>query len=171
MLISFDHIITVLLLAIFSCSCYNLCNLIIIQYITTLKSQSSPRIYIKIHKLIHFIVLFYNHFFILKILKRLYIFIFRERGGEGKEQERERNITVWLPLVYLLLGTWPEIQVCALTGNRTGDPLVHKSAFNPLSHTSQGRNYFLKFLRLGLPPKMEAQVDTLCLFAQPKEGQ
>ena len=37
-----------------------------------------------------------------------------------------------------LLGTWPATQACALTGNRTGDPLVHRSVFNPLSHTSQG---------------------------------
>ena len=35
-------------------------------------------------------------------------------------------------------GTWPESQECALTGNRTGDFSVHRPAFNPLSHTSQG---------------------------------
>ena len=29
-------------------------------------------------------------------------------------------------------------QACALTGNQTGDPLVHRSALNPLSCTSQG---------------------------------
>ena len=29
-------------------------------------------------------------------------------------------------------------QACALTGNRTGDPLVHRAALNPLNHTSQG---------------------------------
>ena len=28
--------------------------------------------------------------------------------------------------------------VFALTGNRTRDPLLHRPAFNPLSHTSQG---------------------------------
>ena len=37
-----------------------------------------------------------------------------------------------------LLGTWPTTQVCALTGNRTGDPLVHRPTLSPLSHTSQG---------------------------------
>ena len=63
---------------------------------------------------------------------------FLERG-EGKEKERERNITVWLPLMHPLLGTWPATQACALTGNPTGDPLVHRPALNPLSHTSQGR--------------------------------
>ena len=29
-------------------------------------------------------------------------------------------------------------QACDLTGNRTGDPLVHRLALNPLIHTSQG---------------------------------
>ena len=54
------------------------------------------------------------------------------------EKERERNINVWLPLVYPLLGTWPATQACALTGNRTSDILVHRLVLNPLSHTSQG---------------------------------
>ena len=40
------------------------------------------------------------------------------REGEGKEKERERNITVWVPLIRPLLGTWPETQACALTENR-----------------------------------------------------
>ena len=60
-------------------------------------------------------------------LKYRYIFIFRERG---KEKERERNIHVWLPLTRPLLGTWPATQACALTGIRTHDPLVRKSALN-----------------------------------------
>ena len=40
-------------------------------------------------------------------------------------------------------GTWPTTQACALTGNRTGDPLVQRSVFNPLSHSSQGKIYVL----------------------------
>ena len=47
-------------------------------------------------------------------------------------------MNVWLPLIYPLLGTWPTTQACALTGNRTSDPLLHKPVLNPLSHTSQG---------------------------------
>ena len=43
-----------------------------------------------------------------------------------------------LPLTRPLLGTWPAIQACALTGNRTSDPSVLRLALNPLSHTSQG---------------------------------
>ena len=58
------------------------------------------------------------------------------------EKERERNISVWLPLAHPLLGTWPTTQACALTGNRTSDPLVGRPVLNPLSHTSRG--YTLK---------------------------
>ena len=53
-----------------------------------------------------------------------FIYLFLERQG-GKEKERERNINVWLPLVRPQQGTWPAAQASALTGNQTGDPLVH----------------------------------------------
>ena len=66
------------------------------------------------------------------------------RGGGGREKEGERNINVWLPIMYPLLGIWPITQVCALTGNPTGNPLVCRPAFNPLSHTSQGQLNFFK---------------------------
>ena len=65
---------------------------------------------------------------------RFYLFIFRQRGREG---ERERNSNVWFPLARPLLRTWPATQACALTGNRTGSPSVHRTALNSLSHTSQ----------------------------------
>ena len=42
-----------------------------------------------------------------------------------------------------LLGTWPATQACALTGNQTGDPLVHRPALIPLSHISQGHLFIL----------------------------
>ena len=64
-----------------------------------------------------------------------FIYLFLERG-----EEREKNINVWLLLSHPLLGTWPAPQAYALTGNRTGDPLVHRLALSPLSHNSQGRN-------------------------------
>ena len=57
--------------------------------------------------------------------------------AEGKEKERERNISVWLPLTHPLLGTWPAVEVYAWTGNRTGDPPTHRPALNSLSHASQ----------------------------------
>ena len=37
-----------------------------------------------------------------------------------------------LSLARSQLGTWPMTQACALTGNRTGDPLVHRPALNPV---------------------------------------
>ena len=53
---------------------------------------------------------------------------------------------MWLPLACPQLGTWPATQACALTGNQTGDPLVHRPVLNPLSHTSQGYVATLDFL-------------------------
>ena len=47
--------------------------------------------------------------------------------------------SVWLPLSRPLLGTWPETQAHALTGNQTGYSLVCRPVLNPLSHSSQGR--------------------------------
>ena len=43
-----------------------------------------------------------------------------------------------LPLACPRPGTWPITQACALTGNHTNNLLVHRQAFNPLSHISQG---------------------------------
>ena len=42
------------------------------------------------------------------------LFIFR---WEGREKEKERNISLWLPLMCPPQWTWPAIQACALTGN------------------------------------------------------
>ena len=69
-----------------------------------------------------------------------FIPLFFERR-EGGEKERERNINVWLPLMRPPLGTWPATQACALTGNRTCNPLVCRLALHPLSHTSGGQVY------------------------------
>ena len=80
--------------------------------------------------------LFMSHAYQQTFFLRLYLFIFRERGR--REVKRERNINVWLPLMCLLLGTWPATQACALTGNWTRDPLVCWQALSPLSHSSQG---------------------------------
>ena len=46
------------------------------------------------------------------------------------EKVRERNINVWLPLACPLLGTWPAAQACVLTGNPSGDLLIHRLALN-----------------------------------------
>ena len=65
-----------------------------------------------------------------------FLILFTERGREG-EKEGEKHECV-VASCTPLLGTWPATQVCALTGNRTGDPLVHRPVLIPLSHTSQG---------------------------------
>ncbi|KAF6119697.1 hypothetical protein HJG60_010145 [Phyllostomus discolor] len=78
-----------------------------------------------------FFFLFFKHF--------TYLFL---EGGEAREEERERSTSVWLPLLCSQQGTWPATQACALTGNRTGDPSVHRPTLSPLSHTSQGSPVF-----------------------------
>ena len=70
-----------------------------------------------------------------------FVYLFLERGG--REKERERNINVRLPLTCPLMGTWPTTQACALTGNRTSDPLIFRLALNSLKHTSQARTLFI----------------------------
>ena len=78
---------------------------------------------------------------------KIFIYLFLETG-EGREKERETNITVWLPLARPQLRTWPVTQACALTGNQTSDPLVHRQVLNPLNHTCQGKmhNDFQKLI-------------------------
>ena len=49
-----------------------------------------------------------------------------------------------LPLTCSQLGTWPTIQACSLTGNRTGTLQVCRLALNPLSHTSHSCVWYFK---------------------------
>ena len=77
---------------------------------------------------------------VLGFFKILFIF----RDGGGKEKEREENINVCLPLEQPPPGTRPATQARALTQNRPSDPLLHRLALNPLSHTSQGRRGVLR---------------------------
>ena len=79
------------------------------------------------------------------LFKKDFIYLFLERG-EGRETERERHINVWLPLVCPQLGIWPATQACALTGDQTSHPLVHRPMLNPLSYTSQGLNSLISYL-------------------------
>ena len=69
------------------------------------------------------------------IFFKYFIYLFLDRG-ERTEKEKGKNTSVWLPLTHLPLENWPTTQTCVLTGNRTGDCLVCRSALNPLSHTS-----------------------------------
>ena len=69
------------------------------------------------------------------IILFLNILFFR---GEGREKERERNISVWWLLTHPPPGTWPTTQACALTGNRTGGL---QAGAGPLSNTSQADSF------------------------------
>ena len=87
--------------------------------------------------------------FIFKNILFIYLLIYLSSPPKGEGRKRGRETSMCGCLSHTpLLRTWPATQACALTGNRTGDPLVHRLVLNPLSHTSQGRRLVL---------------DTLCL--------
>ena len=66
---------------------------------------------------------------------RFYLFTFRERGGEGEgEGEKYQSVASHMPPTKYPTHT---TQVCALTGNQTGNLFVRRLALDPLSHTSQ----------------------------------
>ena len=93
-----------------------------------------------------FFLLLYRFYFLINIL-----FIYFQREGKGGRKEGEKHQYV------VLSHTSPTAtQACALTGNQTGDPLVHRPALSPLSHVSQGviqikkkntKNYWLMNIR------------------------
>ena len=74
------------------------------------------------------------------IFKDLIYFLERT---EGRERERVKKTLMCETNVGCLsrtpLGTRPTTQACALTGSRTGDPLVLRPALSPLSHTCQDK--------------------------------
>ena len=63
-------------------------------------------------------------------------FMYFSKGREGERQREKHQCVVASHTP--LLGTWPATQAQALAGNWTSNPLVHRPALNPLSHTSQG---------------------------------
>ena len=54
------------------------------------------------------------------------------------QREGEKHQCVVASCTPHTLRTWPVTQACALTGNQTGDPLVHRTVLNSLNHTNQG---------------------------------
>ena len=68
----------------------------------------------------------------------------------------------------LLWGTWPTTQACALTGNRTSDPLLHRLVLNSLSHTSQGSSPTLRELKSGSWEDICTTMFTAALFTVAK---
>ena len=84
----------------------------------------------------------YTYFFFLESFFIIIIFYFQTRGREG-EREGEKHQCVVASCTPPTGGaTWPATQACALIGNQTGDPLVHRPVLNPLSHASQGYTDF-----------------------------
>ena len=67
---------------------------------------------------------------------RFYLFNFRQRGKEGERKGEKHKCVV--ASCAPPTGDLTHTQAYSLTGNQTSDPLVHKLALNPLSHTSQG---------------------------------
>ena len=67
--------------------------------------------------------------------------LFLERGKKGESEGENHQCEVVSHA--LPTGEVPATQACALTGNWTSDPLVHRLALSPLSQTSQG--YFIIF--------------------------
>ena len=82
----------------------------------------------------------------LAFLKKYFIYLFLERR-ERREKEGERNINVQLIASHVPpTGDLAATQACALTGNRTGNPMVHRLGLNLLSHTSWGKTLASLFL-------------------------
>ena len=73
----------------------------------------------------------------------LYLNNNKKKKETVKKKRKEKEAYIVLPLACCQPGTWPATQACALTGIWTGNVLVHRPAFNPLSHTSQGRVYIV----------------------------
>ena len=82
----------------------------------------------------YFIIFTWGHFF--------HCFLERE---EGREEEREREISMWgrnvdwLPPIRAHTGDRTHNPGCALTKNQTGNLLVMGRCSNQLSHTGQGQ--------------------------------
>ena len=105
--------------------------------------------------------------FILFFKDFIFIYLFLERG-KGKEKERKRNINVWLPHTLPLLGTWPATEACALTGNRTGDPLVCRPAQSTEPHQPGQELVFKNDCQTGegqaaLPTSLSKERSCFCL--------
>ena len=72
-------------------------------------------------------------FIFISLFLKVYLFLQRGREGEGEGEKQQCVVASYVPP----LGTWPTTQACALTGNKTGNPLVCRPALSPLSHISQ----------------------------------
>ena len=97
----------------------------------------------------HIKLLIFSHYF----LKILFIYFYRE-GKDGRRRERKTSMCGCLsndPYTRYLTRN-----PCALTGNWTGDPLVHRLVLNPLSHTSQDSHLLHELINSLLLPIIES---------------
>ena len=67
---------------------------------------------------------------------KYFIYFYRQREREGQREGEKHQCVVASHAPPT--GSWPTTQAYALTGNQTGDPLIHRPALNPQSYTSQG---------------------------------
>ena len=149
-------------------------NYVIWTVHTNFQSHQSTRHGINLFLLqFYFSLLLYFFFFNQRMffLKNIiYLFIYFFRQGVKRKKERERSINVWLPLICLILGTWPATQVLignqiALIGNRIGDPLFCRPVLNPLSHTSQGYIFSYCYFVIGKIHAFLYLILIFCIFA------
>ena len=84
-----------------------------------------------------FSILFFKKGLIMFFFFKIYLFIFRERGREG-ERDGEKHQCVVASHTAPTGDLDHTTQACTLTGNWTGNPLVHRPALNTLNHTRQG---------------------------------
>lgn len=70
----------------------------------------------------------------------------RERSTDRHIDVREKHLLVAFHMCPNL-GPNPQPRLCALTGNRTGNLLVHRTTLNQLSHS--GWAYVIEFLIQG----------------------
>ena len=77
-----------------------------------------------------------NTIFYLFVHFKDFIYLFLERGrvGEREGEKHQCVVASHVPPTRDLTRN----QACVLTGNQTSNPLIHRPALNPLSHTSQG---------------------------------
>ena len=61
------------------------------------------------------------------------------------EKERERNISVWLPLAQFLLGTWPPTQAFALNWELNWQPFGSQARAQSIELHQPGHTYFILF--------------------------
>ena len=74
---------------------------------------------------------------LISSFSKIFLNLFLE--GEGEREKHQCVAASHAPP----LGTWPTTQAHALTGNRTGNPLVCRPVPHPLSHTTQGSKYLV----------------------------